>query len=155
MVSSMQFHNNAMYKQSEHNVPMQSGSDINATLLLGPTSIQSFPNLTTGHDFLHSWRHFFGLHLSVLTMAIRICLSSPLSSFVTTFFFGGMFMLFQLITAGGCVLLRVGLSISANVIVATELLFCMDYCSSSTSFCSSKQARIDGDHQEQAGSPAC
>jgi hypothetical protein len=30
------------------------------------------PILTTGQDFLHSWRHFFGLHLSLLTMAILV-----------------------------------------------------------------------------------
>lgn len=30
------------------------------------------PVLTTGQLFLHSWRHFFGLHLSLLTMAIRV-----------------------------------------------------------------------------------
>jgi hypothetical protein len=32
--------------------------------------MQSLPVRTTGQDFLHSWRHFFGLHLSELTMAI-------------------------------------------------------------------------------------
>ena len=30
------------------------------------------PVLTTGQLFLHSWRHFLGLHLSELTMAIRV-----------------------------------------------------------------------------------
>lgn len=33
------------------------------------------PILTTGHDFLHSCLHLFGLHLSLLTMAIRVSLS--------------------------------------------------------------------------------
>jgi hypothetical protein len=32
--------------------------------------MQSLPVRTTGQDFLHSWRHFFGLHLSELTIAI-------------------------------------------------------------------------------------
>jgi hypothetical protein len=32
----------------------------------------SLPILTTGQDFLHSCLHFFGLHLSVLTMAILV-----------------------------------------------------------------------------------
>lgn len=34
------------------------------------------PILTTGHIFLHSCRHFFGLHRSSLTMAIRVSVSS-------------------------------------------------------------------------------
>ena len=34
------------------------------------------PILTTGQDFLHSWRHFFGLHLSLLTIAILV--NSPI-----------------------------------------------------------------------------
>lgn len=33
------------------------------------------PIRTTGQDFLHSWRHLLGLHLSELTMAIRVSLS--------------------------------------------------------------------------------
>jgi hypothetical protein len=36
---------------------------------------------TTGHDRLHSCRHFLGLHLSVLTMAILVILSVSSSSF--------------------------------------------------------------------------
>jgi hypothetical protein len=52
--------------------PIHKGSAINASLLFGPTSIQSLPNLTTGQPFLHSWLHFFGLHLEALTMAIRV-----------------------------------------------------------------------------------
>ena len=35
----------------------------------------SLPILTTGHDFLHSCRHFLGLHLSLFTMAIRVSFS--------------------------------------------------------------------------------
>lgn len=34
------------------------------------------PVLTTGQLFLHSWRHFLGLHLSSLTMAIRVSRSA-------------------------------------------------------------------------------
>lgn len=34
--------------------------------------MHSLPVLTTGQLFLHSCRHFFGLHLSVLTIAIRV-----------------------------------------------------------------------------------
>ena len=41
-----------------------------AILLEGSTSMQSLPVRTTGQDFLHSCRHFLGLHLSLLTMAI-------------------------------------------------------------------------------------
>ena len=33
------------------------------------------PILTTGQDFLHSWRHFLGLHRSLLTIAILVNLS--------------------------------------------------------------------------------
>lgn len=36
---------------------------------------RNLPMRTTGHDLRHSWRHFLGLHLSVLTMAIRVSLS--------------------------------------------------------------------------------
>ncbi len=39
------------------------------------SSIWSSPIRTTGQDFLHSCRHFFGLHLSLLTMAILVNLS--------------------------------------------------------------------------------
>ncbi|PUU75503.1 hypothetical protein B9Z19DRAFT_889785, partial [Tuber borchii] len=38
--------------------PMHNRSEIKAILDSGVTSIQSFPVLTTGHDFLHSCRHF-------------------------------------------------------------------------------------------------
>lgn len=40
--------------KSYHYLPIQSGSDIKANLLVGVTSIHNLPNLTTGHDFLHS-----------------------------------------------------------------------------------------------------
>jgi len=50
--------------------PMHSRSDMKAILDSGVTSMQSLPVRTTGHDFLHSCLHFFGLHLSLLTMAI-------------------------------------------------------------------------------------
>jgi hypothetical protein len=63
-----------------------------ASLEAGVTSMQSFPKIrinlafyahsnptlpirTTGQDFLHSCLHFFGLHLSLLTIAIRVSLS--------------------------------------------------------------------------------
>ncbi|KAI8895074.1 hypothetical protein BC833DRAFT_529850 [Globomyces pollinis-pini] len=49
--------------------PIQSSSEIKANLSDGNTSIQSFPILTTGQPFLHSCLHFFGLHLSALTIA--------------------------------------------------------------------------------------
>ena len=42
--------------------PMQRRSDIKAIFESEVTSMQSLPVLTTGHDFLHSCRHFFGLH---------------------------------------------------------------------------------------------
>lgn len=48
--------------------------------LVHPTSMHSFPILTTGHDFLHSCLHFFGLHRSLLTIAIRVRRSSGLES---------------------------------------------------------------------------
>lgn len=55
--------------------PMHNSSDKLAIFEFGLTSMHSFPIRTTGHDFLHSWRHRFGLHLSSLTIAIRVCLS--------------------------------------------------------------------------------
>lgn len=75
-------------------VPIHRGSAMNANLLLGPTSIQSFPNLTTGHDFLHSWLHFLGLHFWEFTMAIRVNAPSPLSFLSVPFFFGGILIRF-------------------------------------------------------------
>lgn len=50
--------------------PMHRVSEMNAIFDSGATSIQSLPVLTTGQDFLHSCLHFFGLHLSVSTIAI-------------------------------------------------------------------------------------
>jgi hypothetical protein len=38
--------------------PIHSRSEMNAILDSAVTSIQSFPVLTTGQDFRHSWRHF-------------------------------------------------------------------------------------------------
>ena len=38
--------------------PIQRDSDMKAILESGVTSMQSLPVRTTGHDFLHSWRHF-------------------------------------------------------------------------------------------------
>jgi hypothetical protein len=62
--------------------PMHSSSEIQANLLLLDTSMHSFPTFTTGHDFLHSCLHFFGLHLSSLTIAIRVNVSSGSSFFL-------------------------------------------------------------------------
>ena len=57
--------------------PIQSLSEMKAILESEVTSIQSLPVLTTGQDFLHSCRHFFGLHLSLLTMAmLEVMISS-------------------------------------------------------------------------------
>lgn len=38
--------------------PMHKRSDMKAIFDSDVTSMQSFPVRTTGHDFLHSWRHF-------------------------------------------------------------------------------------------------
>lgn len=46
--------------------PMQSRSDMKAIFESGVTSMQSLPVRTTGHDFLHSCRHFYG-HLKAVT----------------------------------------------------------------------------------------
>ena len=63
--------------------PIHNSSEMNAILEFGSTSIHNFPIhrlfyllnklpiRTTGHDFLHSCLHFLGLHLSVLTIAIK------------------------------------------------------------------------------------
>ena len=61
--------------------PMQSLSEMKAMRESEVTSMQSFPVLTTGHDFLHSCRHFLGLHLSLLTIAIRVSLSAMMMDF--------------------------------------------------------------------------
>lgn len=63
-----------------------------AILLFGPTSMHSLPCFTTGQDFLHSCRHFFGLHFSAVMMAIRVSVCSSLLSLVG-FFLGGMMMM--------------------------------------------------------------
>ena len=57
---------------------MHSSSDIVETLWTGVTSMHSLPIRTTGQAFLHSWRHFFGLHLSELTIAILVSFSAIL-----------------------------------------------------------------------------
>jgi len=41
--------------------PMQRRSEMKAIFDSGVTSMQSLPVRTTGHDFLHSCRHFLGL----------------------------------------------------------------------------------------------
>ena len=61
--------------------PMQRVSEMAAILSVGDTSMQSFPILTTGHDFLHSCLHLFGLHLSALTIAILVNLSVSSNAF--------------------------------------------------------------------------
>ena len=40
--------------------PIQRRSEMKAIFESGETSMHNFPVLTTGHDFLHSWRHFWG-----------------------------------------------------------------------------------------------
>lgn len=42
--------------------PIQRRSEMKAIFESGVTSMQSLPVLTTGQDFLHSCRHFLGLH---------------------------------------------------------------------------------------------
>ena len=84
-------HNSQLY------TPIHKGSEMKASLLLFVTSIQSFPSLTTGQDFLHSWLHFFGLHLEEFTMAIRVrCSSSLPPAGLFPFFLGGIFVNFLL-----------------------------------------------------------
>jgi hypothetical protein len=58
--------------------PMQRLSEMKAIFDSGVTSMQSRPLRTTGQDFLHSCLHFFGLHLSVLMIAMRVSLSDIL-----------------------------------------------------------------------------
>lgn len=50
--------------------PMQRVSEMNAIFDVGSTSMHIFPVRFTGQFFLHSWRHFFGLQRSELTIAI-------------------------------------------------------------------------------------
>jgi len=52
--------------------PIHRLSDMKAIFDSGVTSMQSRPLRTTGQDFLHSCLHFFGLHLSVEMIAIRV-----------------------------------------------------------------------------------
>ena len=52
------------------------------------TSMHSLPIRTTGQLFLHSWRHLFGLHRSLLTMAILVLVSLSAASFRLAFFGG-------------------------------------------------------------------
>jgi hypothetical protein len=54
---------------------MHSDSEMKAIFDDGATSMHILPMRTTGHDRLHSCLHFRGLHLSELTMAIRVSLS--------------------------------------------------------------------------------
>lgn len=49
--------------------PIHNLSEIKAILDSGVTSIQSFPVLTTGQDFLHSCRHFYNMQ----KFHFRIC----------------------------------------------------------------------------------
>jgi len=45
--------------------PIHRRSEMKAILLSGATSMHSLPVRTTGHDFLHSCLHFFGLPGSI------------------------------------------------------------------------------------------
>ena len=51
--------------------PMHKSSEMYASFDEPDTSMHSLPTFTTGHDFLHSCLHFFGLHRSADTMAMR------------------------------------------------------------------------------------
>ncbi|KAI8322379.1 hypothetical protein GQ54DRAFT_317155 [Martensiomyces pterosporus] len=59
--------------------PMHRSSEIPAILEVGHASMHNLPILLTGQTRLHSCLHFLGLHLSLLTMAIRVFLSDILS----------------------------------------------------------------------------
>ncbi|RKP24128.1 hypothetical protein SYNPS1DRAFT_7454, partial [Syncephalis pseudoplumigaleata] len=67
--------------------PIHRVSEMKAIFESGVTSIQSLPTArtphlpmrTTGQLFLHSCRHFLGLHLSELTRAIRVSFSDMLA----------------------------------------------------------------------------
>lgn len=50
--------------------PIHSRSEMNAILDSGATSIQSFPVRTTGHDFLHSCRHFYRCIISARSLVL-------------------------------------------------------------------------------------
>lgn len=53
------------------NSSLSNGNSLQATLLVASTVMHILPIDTTGQDRLHSWRHFFGLHLSSFIIAIR------------------------------------------------------------------------------------
>ncbi|RKP17645.1 hypothetical protein ROZALSC1DRAFT_16144 [Rozella allomycis CSF55] len=55
--------------------PIHRVSDIKDIFDLGVTSIHCLPLLPHKTYLLHSCRHFWGLHLSSLTIAIRVSLS--------------------------------------------------------------------------------
>ncbi|KAI9495727.1 hypothetical protein BDB00DRAFT_759915, partial [Zychaea mexicana] len=58
--------------------PIHSVSEMNAIFDVGSTSIQNLPTISNHSlicDSYHSCRHFLGLHLSALIMAIRVNLS--------------------------------------------------------------------------------
>ena len=59
--------------------PMHRSSEMYATFEVPDTSMHILPTFTTGHVFLHSCLHFFGLHRSAETMAMRES-ESPASS---------------------------------------------------------------------------
>ncbi len=59
--------------------PMHKTSEILETFDFASTSMHSLPMRTSGQERLHSWRHFEGLHLSSLTIAMRVS-SSDLNS---------------------------------------------------------------------------
>ncbi|ODV68286.1 hypothetical protein HYPBUDRAFT_123847 [Hyphopichia burtonii NRRL Y-1933] len=65
--------------------PIHNVSEIKAILDVGATSIHNLPVLTTGHALRHSCLHFFGLHLSVDTIAILVLFSTILSLFLVSF----------------------------------------------------------------------
>lgn len=62
--------------------PIHSRSEINAIFDSGVTSIHSFPVLTTGHDFLHSCRHFFTAKKLCQSAEPRNLLSERKSSYL-------------------------------------------------------------------------
>ena len=78
--------NGHFFTQIPH--PMQRSSEMYAIFDVPPTSMHIFPIFTTGHAFLHSCLHFFGLHRSALIMAMRSKRSAGDSS--PDFFLGGM-----------------------------------------------------------------
>ena len=73
VIFSVQF---KKHKQLDYKFPIFS----RVKLLLHWHHCDHSPIRTTGQDFLHSCRHFFGLQRSLLTMAIRVSLSWVLLS---------------------------------------------------------------------------